>query len=57
MSSQTNLLDPELWPASATRSGAGEITIAGVPVGELAAQYGTPLFVLDEADVRARAKA
>ena len=57
MSSQTNLLDPEVWPASATRSGAGEITIAGVPVGELAAQYGTPLFVLDEADVRARAKA
>ena len=57
MSSQTNLLAPELWPASATRSGAGEITIAGVPVGKLAAQYGTPLFVLDEADVRARAKA
>jgi diaminopimelate decarboxylase len=57
VSSQTNLLAPELWPASATRSGAGEITIAGVPVGKLAAQYGTPLFVLDEADVRARAKA
>jgi len=57
VSSQTNLLDPSVWPQSATRTDVGEIAIAGIPVSQLAAQYGTPLFVLDEADVRARAKA
>lgn len=56
VSSQTNSLDLSVWPQSATRTDAGEIAIAGVPVSKLAAQYGTPLFVLDEADVRARAK-
>lgn len=57
VSIQTNSLDLAVWPQSATRNDVGEIAIAGVTVSELAAQYGTPLFVLDEADVRARAKA
>ena len=57
MSSQTNILEPNVWPQSVARTDAGEITIADVPVSQLVAQYGTPLFVLDEADVRARAKA
>lgn len=57
MSSQTNFLEPNVWPQSVARTDAGEIAIAGVLVSQLAAQYGTPLFVLDEADVRARAKA
>jgi len=57
VSSQTNILEPNVWPQSVARTDAGEITIADVPVSQLVAQYGTPLFVLDEADVRARAKA
>ena len=50
-------LDPMVWPASAVRETSGEISIAGVSVSKLAEQYGTPLYVFDEADVRARARA
>jgi len=56
VSSQTNSLDLSVWPQSATRTDAGEIAIGGVAVSQLAAQYGTPLFVIDELDVRTRAK-
>jgi diaminopimelate decarboxylase len=45
-----------IWPASATRNDQGEITIGGVTVSNLATQYGTPLYVFDEADVRQRAR-
>jgi diaminopimelate decarboxylase len=55
--SNANFLDPAIWPASATRSHSGEIVVGGVSVSELAKKYGTPLFVFDEADVRARARA
>ncbi|GLU50386.1 diaminopimelate decarboxylase [Nocardiopsis ansamitocini] len=48
-------LDPNVWPRTAKRVD-GEITIGGVGVGELAREYGTPLFVLDEDDFRARAR-
>ena len=49
-------LDPMIWPASATRNSQGEISIGGIAVRELAKQYGTPLYVFDEADVRKRAR-
>ncbi len=49
-------LNPEIWPASAARNAAGEITIAGLSVTEIAKEYGTPVFVFDEADVRKRAR-
>jgi diaminopimelate decarboxylase len=49
-----NALDPAIWPGSAGRQG-GELTLGGVPVGELAATYSTPVYVLDEADARRRA--
>lgn len=45
----------EIWPRTAERNGDGAIVVGGCDVRELAATYGTPLFVLDEADVRARA--
>jgi diaminopimelate decarboxylase len=51
-----NELDPAIWPASATRNSAGEITIGGLSVTEIAAEYGTPVFIFDEADVRKRAR-
>jgi diaminopimelate decarboxylase len=50
-----NTLTAELWPASALRADDGSITIGGVSAPELAARFGTPLYVVDEADVRARA--
>jgi diaminopimelate decarboxylase len=50
-----NTLTAELWPASAQRADDGSITIGGVSAPDLAARFGTPLYVVDEADVRARA--
>ena len=47
-------LDPQVWPRTAARVD-GELHLAGRPVTELARTYGTPLFVLDEADFRGRA--
>lgn len=52
-----NDLVPGVWPESATRDEDGELVIGGVTVGELARTYGTPLQVLDEAEVRTRAAA
>ena len=52
----SNELDPAIWPASATRNSAGEITIGGLSVTEIVAEYGTPVFIFDEADVRKRAR-
>lgn len=52
-----NDLVPGVWPASAQRGSAGELTIGGVGAAELARTYGTPLQVLDEAEVRHRASA
>lgn len=50
-----NALQSGVWPMNASRSETGELTIAGARVGDLAAQHGTPAFIVDEADVRARA--
>ncbi len=49
-----NALDPALWPRTVTRSD-GELTVGGVTVAELAAQFGTPLYVIDERHARERA--
>ena len=46
---------PELWPAGASKVD-GVLTVAGLTAPELAEQFGTPLYVLDEADFRSRAR-
>jgi diaminopimelate decarboxylase len=51
---QLDELTPSVWPRNAIRGQDGAMRIAGVDVRELAAEYGTPLFVLDEADFRSR---
>jgi diaminopimelate decarboxylase len=51
-----NQMDAQIWPTSFVRSGAGDVSIGGVPVGQLATTYGTPLFVVDQDDFFARAK-
>ena len=51
-----NQIDARIWPSSFVRSGAGDVSIGGVPVGQLATTYGTPLFVVDQDDFFARAK-
>lgn len=43
------------WPANA-EFGRGGLEIAGVAAEDLATRYGTPLFVVDEDDVRGRCR-
>ena len=43
------------WPQGVGRDLEGELTVQGVKVSDLAREFGTPLFVLDETDFRARA--
>ena len=52
-----NELPTAVWPASAGRSDDGALMIAGITATELAQTYGTPLLVLDEGEVRSRARA
>ena len=49
-------LAPNVWPRNARRGDDGVVRIAGVAVTELAEQYGTPLFVIDEDDFRGRCR-
>lgn len=51
-----NALVPQLWPRTVTRTAEGALEIAGVGVAELAADYGTPAYLLDEDDLRARCR-
>ena len=52
-----NELLPEVWPGSVRRTPGGALAVGRVDVRDLAAEYGTPAYVLDEADFRARAVA
>ncbi|NLU71860.1 diaminopimelate decarboxylase [Streptomyces sp. HNM0575] len=52
-----NELNPRVWPKTAARTSTGSVTVGGVDVKDLAEEFGTPLFVLDEADFRARCRA
>ncbi len=50
-------LAPAVWPRTAMRGPEGSLIIGGCDVRALAQQHGTPLFILDESDFRARAAA
>jgi diaminopimelate decarboxylase len=50
-----NLLPEAVWSANALRNSSGELEIAGVRASALVEEFGSPVFVVDEADVRARA--
>ncbi|MFF2344182.1 diaminopimelate decarboxylase [Pseudarthrobacter sp. NPDC058119] len=52
-----NVLQEPMWAGSVRRGDDGGITVGGVNVRELKEQFGTPLFVMDEADFRSRARA
>ena len=51
-----NALVPQLWPRTVTRSEAGSLEIGGVSVADLAAEHGTPAYLLDEVDLRERCR-
>ncbi|MEU5582447.1 diaminopimelate decarboxylase [Streptomyces huasconensis] len=49
--------DLSVWPASTTPLAHGDLAVAGVPLTEVAERFGTPAYLLDEGDVRARCRA
>jgi diaminopimelate decarboxylase len=49
-------LAPNVWPRNTTRDQDGEACIAGIKLTDLAQEYGTPLFVIDEDDFRSRCR-
>ncbi|MGC2653579.1 MAG: diaminopimelate decarboxylase [Mycobacterium sp.] len=50
------LLSPNVWPRSTSRGDDGVVSIGGAALTDLAHQYGTPLFVVDENDFRSRCR-
>ncbi|MEW9870051.1 diaminopimelate decarboxylase [Arthrobacter sp. HS15c] len=52
-----NALHEPMWAGSVQRNNDGVLTVGGLDVTALKEQFGTPLFVMDEADFRARARA
>ncbi|WP_370618561.1 diaminopimelate decarboxylase [Mumia sp. Pv 4-285] len=52
-----NALVGHLWSTHVERRADGEVAVAGVSARELAAEFGTPLYVVDEDDFRGRARA
>ncbi|MFC6082193.1 diaminopimelate decarboxylase [Sphaerisporangium aureirubrum] len=53
--SDLNTLIPAIWPRTSARVD-GAVTVAGVDIRDLAREYGTPLYVLDEDDFRSRCR-
>ncbi len=52
-----NALVPMLWPRHVARADTGAVEVAGVDVRDIAREFGTPAYVVDEDDFRARARA
>ena len=57
MTSLLTDLVPGVWPSTAGRGADGALQLGGVDVRDLAAEFGTPVLVLDEDDLRARCRA
>jgi diaminopimelate decarboxylase len=51
-----NALVPLLWSSTARKNEDGALEVGGVDLRDLAREHGTPAYVLDEADFRARAR-
>ena len=49
-------LEPRVWPLNTTLNRHGEMVFAGVSTSELVQEFGTPLFVIDELDVKEKIK-
>jgi diaminopimelate decarboxylase len=54
--SDPNALTPAVWPSGAARDASGEIVIGGVTASALRRDFGTPLYVFDEDEVRSHAR-
>ena len=47
-------VDPDIWPLTTRVDDEGRLCVGDVPLSEVADQFGTPAYVLDEADFRYR---
>src|SRR4051794_26199477 len=52
-----NTLHPSVWSRTVARDAQGVTHVGGVDVRQLAEEFGTPAYILDEADFRARCRA
>ncbi|MER5491158.1 diaminopimelate decarboxylase [Streptomyces sp. NPDC002454] len=52
-----NALDGKVWARTVERDEEGVLNVGGLPVTRLAEEFGTPAYVMDEGDFRARARA
>ncbi|WP_432971269.1 diaminopimelate decarboxylase family protein [Dactylosporangium sp. CA-233914] len=50
-------LDPGVWPRTARWGDGGDLCVGGASLAALAAEHGTPSYVVDKADVRGRCRA
>ena len=49
-------IDPAIWPVTAMVDDDGRLCVGGVPLTDIADEFGTPAYVIDEADFRLRAR-
>lgn len=54
--SDVNALLPQLWPQGAHRDEQGDLVVGGVPAAQIAEEFGTPAYVVDEGEFRRRAR-
>ncbi len=52
-----NSLDPRVWAQTVERTPEGAVAVGGLDVRRLAEEFGTPAYVMDETDFRARRRA
>ncbi|MFD4662130.1 diaminopimelate decarboxylase [Streptomyces halstedii] len=52
-----NALDEKVWSRTVTRGADGAVSVGGIEVARLAEEFGTPAYILDESDFRARCRA
>ena len=52
----THRIDPAIWPSTATVDDLGRLCVSDVALTEIADEFRTPTYVLDETDLRRRLK-
>ncbi|HEY7347802.1 MAG TPA: diaminopimelate decarboxylase [Ktedonobacterales bacterium] len=51
------MIHTHLWPDTIAVDEVGRLSVAGVPLASLAREYGTPLYLFDEATIRSQCRA
>src|ERR1051326_3463832 len=51
------MLHSHIWPNTIALDEAGHLALAGIRLASLAREYGTPLYVFDEATIRSQCQA